>query len=209
VSSTEKYDRIADRYSEHEYTHPEQYAERAAELIVALGEPLEAGQSILDLACGERVLAPPLLARGLRYAGIDASVPMVEAARRRHPGVPFTLARLEEYVPEEPVDAAICLRAFYYAPDRAAFFRLVATYVRRKLVFDVRPSAYDLPPILAELEAAGFTDIRLRPFFLPRGGRCRDRSFRSSPRSSGRGRSRRSSRGATGGSSAPRARLTP
>jgi hypothetical protein len=81
--------------------------------------------------------------------------------------VPFTLARLEEYVPEEPVDAAICLRTFYYAPDRAAFFRLVATYVRRKLVFDVRPSAYDLPPILAKLEVAGFTDIRLRPFFLP------------------------------------------
>jgi SAM-dependent methyltransferase len=167
VNALDKYDRIAPRYSEHDYADAARYADRAAALIVAHGPPLTAGCSVLDLACGDGLLARPLLARGLRYAGIDASEPMVDAARRRNPGVEFAVARLEEYVPPAPVDAAICLRSFYYAPDRPAFFRLVAGYVRRKLVFDVRPVAYDVDAIVRELHAAGFAAVRLRPFFQP------------------------------------------
>jgi SAM-dependent methyltransferase len=167
LTALEKYDRIAPRYSEHDYADAAAYAHRAASLVVALGPPLAKGDSVVDLACGDGVLARPLLELGLRYAGVDASAPMVEAARRRNPGVAFEVARLEDYVPPEPVDAAICLRAFYYAPDRPAFFRHVAGYVRRKLVFDVRPAAYDVDEIVRELHAAGFSNVRLRPFFAP------------------------------------------
>jgi SAM-dependent methyltransferase len=167
MSAPGKFDRMADRFSELEYAHPGRYAERAAGLIVALGRPLVGGESVLDLACGDGNMAAPFLGRGLRYAGVDASEAMVEAARRRHPGVPFAVARLEEYEPPEPVDAAICLRAFYYAPDRPAFFAHVAGYVRSKFVIDVRPAAYDLRRILDELRAAGFAGVEVRPFFLP------------------------------------------
>jgi SAM-dependent methyltransferase len=163
----DKYDRMADRFSEHDYARPQQYAERAAALIVSLGVPLERGQSVLDLACGDGIMARPLLRRGLRYLGIDASEAMIEAARARNPGVTFAVGLLEEYEPAEPVDAAICLRAFYYAPDRAAFFHRVARYTRVKFVFDVRPVAYDVEAILGELRAAGFSRIELRPFFTP------------------------------------------
>ena len=93
---------------------------------------------------------------------------MVEAARRRvGDRAAFVLADLEDYVPPAPVACTPCLRAFYHAPDRLAFFRHVAGYTRRKFVFDFRPRQYRVGPILDDLRAAGFTRVELRPFFLP------------------------------------------
>ncbi len=163
----DKYDRIADGYSEHDYADPVRYAAHRAELIVELGVQLQRGESLLDLGCGDGIMAPPLVAYGLRYQGIDASTGMVEAARARNPGLSFTVARSEDYEPPEPVDATICLRSFYYPPDRRAFFRRVASYTRRKFVFDFRPRAHEAGPIVDDLRAAGFATIELRPFFLP------------------------------------------
>jgi SAM-dependent methyltransferase len=163
----DKYDRIADGYSEHDYADPARYAARRARLIVELGVSLRSGESVLDLGCGDGIMARPLLAYGLRYQGVDASTGMVEAARVRNPGVSFTVSRSEDYEPSEPVDATICLRSFYYPPDRRAFFRRVASYTRRKFVFDFRPRVHAPEPILDDLRAAGFTTIELRPFFLP------------------------------------------
>jgi len=163
----DKFDRIAAGYSEHDYADPQRYAARRAQVIVELGPSLEPGASVLDLGCGDGIMAAPLAAHGLRYWGTDASAGMIEAARRRNPGVPFEVARSEEYEPPEPVDATICLRSFYYAPDRRAFFRRVAGYTRTKFVFDFRPRVHDPTEIVADLRAAGFSAIDLRPFFLP------------------------------------------
>ncbi len=163
----DKYDGLADGFSEHDYADPARYAARRAQLVVELGPRLRAGESVLDLACGDATLAQPLLGYGLGYAGIDASEGMVEAAAARNPGVPFAVARIEDYEPAEPVDATVCLRAFYHPADRVAFFRHVAGYTRRKFVFDFRPRAHSAEPILADLRAAGFTQVELRPFFLP------------------------------------------
>jgi SAM-dependent methyltransferase len=162
-----KYDALAEGFSAHDYADPVRYGKRRAEIVLGLGPPLDAGAAILDLGCGDANLAGPLLARGLRYAGVDASERMVEAARAAHPGVPFAVGRIEDYVPPEPVDATVCLRAFYMAPDRVEFFRLVRGYTRRKFVFDFRPQAHPAEPILDDLRAAGFTRTLLRPFFLP------------------------------------------
>jgi SAM-dependent methyltransferase len=167
MSMVDKYDALADGFSEHEYADPAAYSARRAKVFVELGPRLHAGESVLDLACGDGTMAGPLAAHGLRYAGIDQSRGMLDAAIAANPGVPFTLARIEEYVPPEPVDATLCLRAFYNPPDRRAFFEHVASYTRRKFVFDFRPRAHPPGPIVADLRAAGFTSIELKPFFLP------------------------------------------
>ena len=166
-TTAEKYDRIADGFSEREYADPGRYARARADIVVELGPALPAGASVLDLGCGDGITAGPLLARGLRYTGVDASEEMVAAARRRHPGVEFVASRSEEYFPPEPVDMTIALRSFYYPEDRLAFFTQIAGFTKVKFVFDFRPRTQPAGPILADLRAAGFKGIELRPFFLP------------------------------------------
>ena len=63
--------------------------------------------------------------------------------------------------------ATTCFRAIYYARDRAAFFRQVAGYTERKLVFDLNPRQYRVADVRADLRAAGFDALMLRPFFAP------------------------------------------
>ena len=104
---------------------------------------------------------------GRGYQGSDASEGMVDAARVRNPGLPFDVARSEDFRPAEPVDATICLRSFYYPDDREAFFRHVAGYTRKAFVFDFRPRDHPVSEIIADLRTAGFGALRLRPFFLP------------------------------------------
>jgi SAM-dependent methyltransferase len=167
MSIADKYDSLADGFSEVEYADPVRYAERRATLIVEVGPRLRPGESVLDLGCGDAIMARPLTRYGLRYAGLDASERMLESAAARNPGLPFALGRIEEYVPPEPVDATFCLRTFYQPADRVAFFRHVAGYTRRKFVFDFRPRTHPAGPIVDDLRAAGFASIELRPFFLP------------------------------------------
>jgi SAM-dependent methyltransferase len=168
VSSSEKYDRLAAGFSDHDYADPDLYADRRARAIVGLGPHVAPGATVVDLGCGDGIMAGPLQARGLVYAaGVDASTAMVASARRRHPGLTFVAARSEDYEPPEPVDVTICLRAFYYPEDRVAFFRRVAGYTRVKFVFDFRQAAHPADTVVADLRAAGFSHIELRPFFTP------------------------------------------
>jgi len=161
--TTEKYGPQAERWSDEAYADAGAYLEHRAELIVSLGPQLEPGDSVLDLACGDGGLADHL--SGLHYVGVDASPEMIEAARRR--GRQVVLADLNDYEPDQPVTATTCFRAIYYARDRAAFFRRVADYTERKLVFDLNPRQYRVDDVRHELEAAGFDRLELRPFFAP------------------------------------------
>jgi SAM-dependent methyltransferase len=166
-NSSDKYDRLAEGFSEREYADPEVYSDRRAQLFLELGPALGPGATVVDLGCGDGIMAGPIVARGLRYVGVDASEQMVEAGRRRHPGVEFVARRQEDYEPPEPVDATLCLRAFYYPEDRVGFFRKVAGYTRVKFVFDFRQAEHSADSVLADVRAAGFTRIELRPFFTP------------------------------------------
>jgi SAM-dependent methyltransferase len=167
VGAARKFDSLARNYREHDYADPDAYAVRRARAIAAAAPRSEPGESLLDLGCGDGNMAPPLLALGLGYRGIDASPAMVEEARRRNPGVEFSLADFERYEPPEPVDVVICLRSLYLVPDPLALFRLVHGYTRRKFVFDFKPSVRDPQPLVEALREAGFADVELRPFFLP------------------------------------------
>jgi Methyltransferase domain len=158
-----KYDRRAERWSEVAYADPATYLAHRGELILSLGPPLGHGDTLLDLACGDGGLADHL--PGARYSGVDASAEMVKAGQAR--GRNVVLGDLNDYEPPERVAATTCFRAIYYADDRAAFFRRVAGYTERKFVFDLNPRQYRVEDISADLRAAGFERLELRPFFSP------------------------------------------
>jgi SAM-dependent methyltransferase len=170
--TTAKYDPQAAGWTEAAYADPAGYLARRAELLVELGPQLQPGDTVLDLACGDAGLADPLVARGLRYVGVDLSQPMVEAARRRVAGrAEIRHGDLNDYEPGAAVAAVTCFRAIYYANDRRAFFARIAGFTERKVVFDLNPRQYGLDDVRADLRSAGFDRLDVRPFFAPQGVR--------------------------------------
>jgi hypothetical protein len=159
----DKYDVRAERWSEIAYADAATYLAHRCELVLKLGPPLEPGDAVLDLACGDAGAADYL--PGVRYSGLDASAEMVKAGKGR--GRNVVLGDLNDYEPPEPVAATTCFRALYYANDRAAFFRRVAGYTERKFVFDLNPRQYGVKDVRSDLRAAGFDRLELRPFFSP------------------------------------------
>jgi SAM-dependent methyltransferase len=164
VTTHAKYGPQAERWSERAYADARAYLAHRAELVVALGPRLASGDTVLDLACGDGALAD-FLPPGIGYRGVDASEAMVEEGRRH--GRALDVADLNDYEPPEPVAATTCFRAIYYARDRRAFFRHVAGYTTRKLVFDLNPRQYRVADVRADLDAAGWSSLELRPFFSP------------------------------------------
>jgi SAM-dependent methyltransferase len=168
TSKEDQYARQAGDWTERAYADVGAYLDHRAELIVSLGPKLEPGDLVLDLACGDGGLGEALLARGIRYRGVDATAEMVEAARRRlGERAEVVAGDLNDYVPPDRVAATTVFRAIYYARDRAAFFAHAATYTDKKLVFDLNPRQYRVEDVLGDLRAAGFGAIELRPFFVP------------------------------------------
>lgn len=163
MTSWEKYAGSAEGWSEEQYADARAYLAHRAELIRTLGQPLRQGDTVLDLACGDGGLADFLT--GLRYVGVDASEEMVAAGTAR--GRTIVHADLNDYMPPEPVQATAIFRAVYYARDRRALFTHIRSYTERKLVLDLNPRQYRLEDVRADLQAAGFTRLDMRPFFVP------------------------------------------
>jgi SAM-dependent methyltransferase len=168
VSKADQYARKAAAWSDAEYADATAYLAHRADLIATLGVPLVPGDEVLDLACGDGGLGAFLLDRGLRYRGVDAEPAMVDAAHRRlGERAAVEEGDLNVYAPQVPVAATSVFRAIYYARDRAAFFARAATFTETKLVFDLNPRQYRVADVVADLHAAGFERIVLRPFFVP------------------------------------------
>lgn len=161
--SWDKYAQAADGWSDDAYADARAYLARRAELVRTLGPALEPGDVVLDLACGDGGLGDFLPDQ--RYVGVDASPEMVEAARRR--GRDVVQADLNDYEPMEPVQATTIFRAIYYAGARRDLLGRIAAYTETKLVFDLNPRQYRLAEVRADLHAAGFDRLALRPFFVP------------------------------------------
>jgi hypothetical protein len=90
---------------------------------------------------------------------------MVEVARRAL-GDRVTRGTLE-YVPPEPVDASTIFRSLYLAPDRREFLAHLHGFTRTRLIFDFDPRAHDARAVLDDVRAAGWADLRVRPFLTP------------------------------------------
>jgi SAM-dependent methyltransferase len=168
VSEPEQYARHAEDWSGRAYADAETYLSHRADLVVGLGPQLQPRDEVLDLACGDGGLGEMLLARGLRYRGVDSTSEMVEEARHRlGDRAAVELGDLNDYAPPGPVAATTVFRAIYYARDRRAFFRHVAEFTEKKLVFDLNPRQYELDDVRGDLRAAGLSRIALHPFCVP------------------------------------------
>ena len=164
----DQYARQAGDWTEKAYADATAYLAHRADLIATLGPPLEAGDEVLDLACGDAGLGELLVERGFRYRGVDSTPEMVsQASRRLGERAQVEIGDLNEYVPPSSVAATTVFRAIYYARDRRAFFSHVATFTEKKLVFDLNPRQYDPDEVVADLRAAGLGRVLLRPFFVP------------------------------------------
>ena len=172
MGTAAKFDDLAEGYAARTYADPETYARGRADLIVSLGPKLYPCDEVLDLACGDAHMAEPLLARGLRYRGVDGSEGMIAEARRLHgEQLPLEVAPMEEYEPPEPVAATLILNAIGYPPDRVAFLRRVASYTTTKVVFDFNPRLHDPGELERDLRLAGLQPAARRAYLVPQSRR--------------------------------------
>ena len=163
-----QYARQAEEWTEHAYADADAYLAHRADLVTGLGPRLEAGDEVLDLACGDGGFGDVLLRRGFRYRGVDVTPEMVaEASRRLGQRASVEIGDLDDYAPPGRVAATTVFRAIYYVDDRAAFFERVAGFTERKLVFDLNPRQYRLEDVVVDLRAAGLPRVDVRPFFVP------------------------------------------
>ena len=168
MTKLEQYRGKAAGWSTREYADSATYLGRRAELVVSLGPPLQRGDEVLDLACGDGGLGAHLVRRGIRYRGVDVTPEMIGAAQAlAGAGAVFEVGDLNEYLPPTSVAATTLFRALYYADDRRALFRRVAEFTTRKIVFDLNPRQYRVEDVVADLRAGGFERVQLRPFFVP------------------------------------------
>ena len=76
-----------------------------AALLRALKEEVDAldlrpGAAVLDVGCGEGYYLGALAGRGgIEAHGLDLSVPAVDLAARRHPGIPWIVANADRFLP--------------------------------------------------------------------------------------------------------------
>lgn len=91
-----------------------------------------AGESVIDLCCGQGVLAKPVLdAKIGRFVGVDASPRLIQAATARHgndPRVSFITADVCQPATwaDGSHNAAACLMAVHDVPDAPALFSNMA-----------------------------------------------------------------------------------
>jgi SAM-dependent methyltransferase len=100
---------------------------------------MEAGRSLLDVACGPGTLLARAKSRGLEVAGVDVSTVAVEAARRRLPGVDIRVGRGEDLpYGDETFDYVTCIGSLEHFPEPEAG----AAEIRRVLRHDGRALIY-------------------------------------------------------------------
>ena len=93
-------------------------------------------ESVIDVCCGQGVLAGPLLDAGVaRYTGVDASPRLVDAAKSRHGNNPKCTLLVADACRKGPWadashDAAVCLMAVHDVPDLAGLCRQIASSLK-------------------------------------------------------------------------------
>lgn len=77
-------------------------------------------RQVIDLGCGEGVIAQALTEAGFQVTGVDPAAEAIERARRRVPGARF-LCTGAEALPDDlpPFDAAFFVNALHHVPEPA------------------------------------------------------------------------------------------
>jgi ubiquinone/menaquinone biosynthesis C-methylase UbiE len=90
---------------------------------------LKAGESAVDIACGQGVLCRALCERGVQVTGVDAAAELIATARQRGgPEIRYVVgdARNLSFLPEERFNAAACVLAIQNIHPIAPVFAGVA-----------------------------------------------------------------------------------
>ncbi|MCP3100666.1 methyltransferase domain-containing protein [Myxococcus sp. K15C18031901] len=134
---------------------PSQYSrfrdERKRPFFELLGRvEAEAPAHVADLGCGTGDLTRVLVERwpGARVYGVDASVEMVEEARRRPvpEALRFEVGDLAAWAPPAPLDVLVSNAALHWLPDHEALLKHLSEKLsaRGVLAFQV-PANFDAP----------------------------------------------------------------
>ena len=88
---------------------------------------VEAGKTVLDVACGTGVLFPDYLRRGVEsVTAIDISPEMVKIARKKHPEVQVLCGDVETAAFDRKFDCIMVYNAFPHFPDPENLIRVLA-----------------------------------------------------------------------------------
>ena len=109
---------------------PEAFGQQLLAWMAENGLSLRRG---LDLACGTGVLCRVLQDGGLQERGMDFSEGMIAIARQQNPDIPFDVADMITYCPEERFDLVTCtgdaLNHILDIRDLEKIFRNISTYL--------------------------------------------------------------------------------
>ena len=150
--------------------------QKHAGFVPVLGLPVldllapQAGETVLDLGCGDGVLTEQLVARGARVTGVDASPEFVAAARAR--GLDARLANGQALPFSAEFDAVFSNAALHWMPDADAVIngvaralkpggRFVAEFGGAGNVDRIRQALHQV------LQDRGFDPLSLDPWFFP------------------------------------------
>ncbi|HEX4739820.1 MAG TPA: trans-aconitate 2-methyltransferase [Caulobacteraceae bacterium] len=112
--------------------------------------PRESAERAIDLGCGPGNSTEVLIERfpGAVVSGLDSSADMIEAARRRLPGVPFEIGAVEAWDAPAPFDVILANAVFQWIPDHAHLFpRLAAKLVDGGALAVQMPDNLDRPAL--------------------------------------------------------------
>lgn len=171
----EKYDHLAEGFAEKSYANLKFDMHRRFILAVTWGTPLQSGDSVLELGCGDGYLACLFVRNGFQYLGIDVSPKMIEVAKNRlqseRLNSRFQVADISQLNLSEPYDAIIAyMRTFFaYITDPLTVLKRFHPFVRKKIIVDLNPRRdMTIWKGMAILKAAGFRKVTWRPLFVPK-----------------------------------------
>lgn len=133
---------------------------------------LRAGETVLDLGCGNGALTRRLADAGVNAVGMDASPELLAAARETYPELTFLAGDATDFTLERPVDAVFSNAVFHWIgeEDQPAMLRCVNGALREggQLVFEFggRGNNRKIHRALAEAFAAAGLVYRM-PFYFP------------------------------------------
>ncbi len=142
--------------------------ELAADLVDLL-DP-KAGETIIDLGCGDGALSLKLAERGARVIGLDASAAMVAHARSR--GIEARVADAADFSLDAPADALFSNATLHWVPRarEAAACMQAALRPGGRLVAEfggLGNVAQVVAALEAELTARSINPAGLNPWFFP------------------------------------------
>ena len=168
-----KYDRIAAGFAEHSYANLDFYMQRRCGVATSWGKPLNVGDSVLELGCGDGYLATLFAGQGLRYCGVDMSPRMIAMAKQRllQSGLKaeFQIRDVHQLFLSKSFDAVVSyMRTFFtYVDNPLAVMKQLRPYIQKKMIVDLDPRRTPVPSALEILREAGFVNVAWRPFFVP------------------------------------------